>query len=82
MATLMVRDVPDEMVCELERLAADDQVSLSAEVLRLLAGCLPSERPVGSDRHDAALAELWRTRWTPPAGTPDSVEFLREDRDR
>jgi hypothetical protein len=48
--------------------------------LRLLRQALREEELRAA--HNAALADLRQRRWTPPPGTPESVEWLREDRER
>jgi ParB-like chromosome segregation protein Spo0J len=32
--------------------------------------------------YEEILASIERNRWTPPPGTPSSLEMIREDRDR
>ncbi len=47
-------------------------------VLRKLLAAVPErEQPVAR-----LLASIARDRWTPPDGSPDSVDLLREDRTR
>jgi antitoxin FitA len=80
MPTLHVRSVPTEIYEQLQDLAHAQQRSLSAQVIALLERALADEtqRQAQSDLLDA----IWRRRYAPPAGTPDSALLLREDRDR
>lgn len=80
MQTLHVRSVPDELYERLRSLAQVEQRSLSAQVIHLLDRALQEE----AQRQDQAqiLAEIRRRRFTPPTPAPDSVEMLREDRNR
>jgi plasmid stability protein len=86
MATLYVREVPDELYAALRERAEEEGRSISAEAVSLLKRALEDvaeERP----RREAHRAALKRMREisdsiTLPAGYPDSVELLREDRAR
>jgi len=80
MATLHVRNIPDELHARLLELAAARNLSLSAEVARLLEQALEEEALRASRRN--MLAEMRRRRFTPPANAPVSIELLREDRNR
>ena len=80
MATLHVRNIPDELHARLLELAASRNLSLSAEVARLLEQALEEEALRASSR--TVLAEMRRRRFTPPRNAPESVSLLREDRNR
>ena len=80
MATLHVRNIPDELHARLLELAASRNLSLSAEVARLLEQALEEEALRVSSR--TVLAEMRRRRFTPPSNAPESVTLLREDRNR
>ena len=80
MATIHVRSVPDALVAQVRELAQAKQRSLSAEVVALLETALAAE-----SRHQQqanVLDAIRRRRFIPPAGAPDSVDLLREDRAR
>ena len=80
MATLHVRNIPDTLHARLRRFASSNCQSLSAEVVDLLTRAVEDrERSV---RQKAVLDSLRRRRFTPPAGAPDSLTLLREDRRR
>jgi plasmid stability protein len=82
MATLHVRDVPDELYERIRKLAQAKNRSLSAQVNTLLA------RAVADEEHRQSQAELLAEarrlresiKWDP--SFPDSTTLLREDRDR
>ena len=78
MATIHVRSVPDALYAQVRELAQAKQRSLSAEVVALLETALAAE----SRRQQQAnvLDAIRRRRFIPPAGAPDSVDLLREDR--
>lgn len=80
MATLHVRNVPDDIYQRLRKKAEASNRSLSAEVVVLLRDSLENRRP--SQRE--LLDEIRRRRSFRPAdvGAPDSTRLLREDRDR
>jgi plasmid stability protein len=80
MPALHLNDVPNEVYERIQRLAAAHQRTLEAEAVNLLRQGVASG---AGDRSQAELlAELARRSFTPPPGTPDSVELLREDRGR
>jgi plasmid stability protein len=77
MATLYVRDVPDDVYELLRRRAAERQTSISAEAIRLL------RRSLGADRQ-AVRRFLDQVETHPlrvPCGTSSPAELIREDRD-
>lgn len=80
MATLHVRNVPDNLYQRLREQAESQNRSLSAEVIILLDRALVES----SDRQEEILARIRRRRSFTPAlvGAPDSTTLLREDRDR
>ena len=80
MATLHVRSVPEDLYERIQRLAQSRSRSLSAEVITLLYQALEEEE--NRKRQGKLLADIRRRRFTLPAGSPDSVELLREDRRR
>lgn len=79
MATLHVRNVPDDLYEQIRSRAETSSRSLSAEVVVLLRGALEKNPSVGE-----LLTEISRRRWFSPAaaGAPDSTTLLREDRER
>ena len=80
MATLHVRNIPEELYAEVQQLAAAESRSVSAEIVSLLAQAVEERRRRAN--HIRALDSLRRRRFTPPAGTPDAMQLLREDRER
>jgi plasmid stability protein len=79
MPILHVRNVPDDLYAELQRRAAAQRRSLSAEVIVLLDWALDQVA-----RTPATLASIRSRRSYDPAaaGAPDSTTLLREDRAR
>lgn len=82
MATLHVRNVPDKLYRRIQKLAQQENRSLTAEVVDLLTrGIEVRETRQGAAallqriQHQARKAVL-------PAGWKDSTELLREDRSR
>jgi plasmid stability protein len=83
MATLYVRNVPDELYEALRKRALQNRRSVSAEVILLLEQFVPTARELRSRR--AAMRRLERLRLipSPPAGPfPSTEEMVREDRRR
>jgi hypothetical protein len=82
MPVLHLENVPEELYGRIEQLAAAEQVPLTEETLRLLRQAVDMNRPTSPANVMPLLEEIRRNRITPAAGTPDSVELLREDRGR
>ena len=80
MPVLHVEAVPADLYERLQRRAAAGNQEFAVEVLRLLERALAEEET--RTAHTEALADLRKRRLTPPPGSPDSVDLLREDRDR
>ncbi len=82
MATLYVRDVPDELYQQLKKRAHEEGRSLTAETVKLLEQALHGEERRRSQRE--LLDAIQRGRRFNPAsvGAPSSTEMLREDRAR
>jgi hypothetical protein len=80
MPVLHLQDVPLDLYQRLQRLAIAHQHTPEVEALALLQDQLRST-PDGPTQAEL-LAELQRHSFVPPPGTPDSVELLREDRER
>lgn len=80
MPLLQLKDVPEEVYEELQKLATAHHRTLEAEAVCLLHQLLLKQP---SSRSQAELlAELRRRSFIPPPGTPDSVALLAEDRGR
>lgn len=80
MATLHIRNVPEDLYAKLKQSADARHRSLSAEVVALLEWALE-----GTERTAAStLASIQRRRSYSPsaAGAPESIRLLREDRGR
>src|SRR5687767_9794303 len=82
MPVLHLEEVPADLYERIQQRAAAQNRPLTAEVIDLLRHALAKEDEDARAAHAAALADLRRRRWTPPPGTPESVELLREDRAR
>lgn len=80
MPVLHLDNVPGEVYDRLRQLAAEHNHSVEAEAVGLLQRGVRSDSAVRSQA--ALLDELRRRSFTPPPGTPDSVDWLREDRSR
>jgi hypothetical protein len=80
MPVLHLEDVPNDVYERLQQLADVNQRTLEAEALSLLRRGLPPE--VVNCSQAELLADLRRRSFTPPPGAPDSVDLLREDRER
>ena len=86
MATLYVREVPEELYAALRERADAEGRSISAEAVSLLKQALERDAEERRRRqaHMAALKRMQEISdsITLPPGYPDSVELLREDRAR
>ena len=80
MATLHVRNVPEELYDRLRRRAQEQNRSLSAEVVTLLEYALEEPRYSQAELLDS----IRRRRFFEPKAVyaPDSTTLLRQDRER
>ncbi len=80
MPTLHVRNIPENLHERIKTLAATESHSLSAEVIALLDKAVTDkEMRLGQEK---VLSAIRRRRFAPPAGSPESLDLLREDRNR
>jgi plasmid stability protein len=82
MATLHVRNVPDKLYKRIQKLAEQENRSLTAEVVNLLDQAVQERQ---ARQSVAAVLERVRGRTATvrlPKGWIDSVDLIREDRDR
>jgi antitoxin FitA len=82
MPVLHLDNVPEELYGRIEQLAAAEQIPVTEATLRLLRQAVEGSRPNFRASVLPLLEEMRRNRITPAAGTPDSVDLLREDRCR
>ncbi|MEH2079592.1 MAG: Arc family DNA-binding protein [Nostoc sp.] len=88
MATLYVRNLPDDLYAKLQELAASQHRSINAQVITLLEQALKTKAQQIEDQKRQnvlkVLEESRDRRCLNPAdfGLPDSTELIREDRDR
>jgi plasmid stability protein len=80
MSTLHVRSVPEDLYTRIQELARHSNRSLSAQVVTMLFQALEDEER--QRQQGQALHAIRRRRFTPPEGAPDSLDLLREDRQR
>jgi plasmid stability protein len=82
MATLYVRNVPDDLYEQLRKDATASRRSLGAEAVeRLRLALAPGLPPVPLDEF-LKRANRIREEHPPRAGSPSAAELIREDRDR
>ena len=79
MAVLHVRDIPEALYERMQRIARSHGRTLSAEVIALFEQAVQRERARREQAH--LLRRIRQDRWTPPPGTPDATELLRQVRD-
>jgi predicted transcriptional regulator len=82
MSALNLGNVPDELLQRLQRLAEREQRSTAEAAVHLLTEAVAREEAAERARVEATLSWIQNNRITPPPGTPDSTEMLREDRER
>ncbi|MBI2301741.1 MAG: hypothetical protein HYU66_22795 [Armatimonadetes bacterium] len=80
MAALHLEPLPDDLLRWLEDRASANRSSASSEAVALLEQARHGEE--GRRRHAAALERLRAARLALPDGAPDSVELVREGRQR
>jgi len=88
MATLYVRNLPDDLYAKLQELAASQHRSINAQVITLLEQVLTTQAQETKEQKrqnvPKVLEEIRNRRRVNPGdfGLPDSTELIREDRDR
>lgn len=80
MAILHVGNIPPKLHRRVRRLAASDDVSLSAEVATLLDGAVRDREM--RNRQARLLSGIRRRRFKSSPGAPSTLDLLREDRAR
>ena len=79
MPVLHLENVPADLYERLQQLAQAANSTAESQAISLLKKGLLEGEPASQAK---LLAELRRRSFTPPPGMPDSVELLREDRNR
>ncbi|MEH2416651.1 FitA-like ribbon-helix-helix domain-containing protein [Nostoc sp.] len=88
MATLYVRNLPDDLYAKLQELATSQHRSINAQVITLLEQALKTETQQIEDQKQENVLKVLegsrqRRRVNPSDfGLPDSTQLIREDRDR
>ncbi len=82
MATLHVRNIPDDLHRTIQALASREQRSLAAEVLVLLERAVEQEALTRERLELLKEAGCRRRSFRRPEGAADSLDLLREDRAR
>jgi plasmid stability protein len=88
MATLYVRNLPDDLYERLQELAKAENRSINAQVITLLQQALPTQTVETEDRRRKDVPKLLgeirlrREQRSAEAEWPDSTELIREDRAR
>ncbi|MBE9104102.1 Arc family DNA-binding protein [Nostoc cf. edaphicum LEGE 07299] len=88
MATLYVRNLPDDLYAKLQELAASEHRSINAQVITLLEQALKTEAQQTEEERrknvPKLLEEIRLRREKLPTNIewPDSTAMIREDRDR
>ncbi|MEH1769152.1 MAG: Arc family DNA-binding protein [Nostoc sp.] len=88
MATLYVRNLPDDLYAKLQELAASEHRSINAQVITLLEQALKTEAQQTEEERrknvPKLLEEIRLRREKLPSDIewPDSTAMIREDRDR
>ncbi|HTU89452.1 MAG TPA: hypothetical protein VMF69_05090 [Gemmataceae bacterium] len=82
MAALHLQNVPEDLVRRIERLAERVRQSPEEIIVHLLQEAVPSESTERRQRVRELLDRIRQNPIVPTSDTPDSVELLREDRNR
>jgi plasmid stability protein len=82
MATLHVRQVPDELYDELRAMAAQERRSLSAQVVSLLDRAVAHAAQRGGWEDVLGRLEARQAGMCLPPGAPLAQDLVREDRER
>lgn len=79
MATLYVREIPEDVYQAAKNIAAERDISLNAYITALLEEAI--EREAQRARAKQALENIKRNRIKLPKGAPDPVQIIRQIRD-
>lgn len=86
MASLTIKDMPEELLEDLRELAERDRRSMTQEAIVLLTKIIDQRRESEEPRTEAAAqAEAWETlagRWTSGESVDDEVSDIYESRTR
>jgi predicted transcriptional regulator len=82
MAALHLQNVSDDLMQRIKRLAERTRQTPEETILHLLEAAVPRERAEEQHRVREILDRIRQNPIVPTPGTPDSVELLREDRNR
>lgn len=82
MAALHLQNVPEDLVQRIQRLAERVRQTPEEWIVHLLEEAVPHEGPEQRQRVPEILDRIRQNPIVPTPGTPDSVELLREDRNR
>ncbi|MFB3883192.1 MAG: Arc family DNA-binding protein [Armatimonadota bacterium] len=82
MKTLYVRNVPEALHAKLKKLAARNRRSLGAEVVTLMDRALKQESSLRKRRAVLDRIERRLKGYVAPPDAMDSVDMLRQDRER
>lgn len=81
MASLQIRDMPEDLYESLKNSAENDRRSLAQQALVLLADALGSTKKQ-RDHRLTTLAEIKSEKITAKSASLDVVDLIRKDRDR
>lgn len=82
MATLYVRNFPDDRYERVKALAAEHHRSLAAEMVVLVDKALEPEPNIAQQLEGLRLIGERRRNFKLPLGAQDTLSMLREDRER
>ncbi|HWG42740.1 MAG TPA: hypothetical protein VN688_08135 [Gemmataceae bacterium] len=82
MAVLHLENVPEDLVRRIERLAERIRQTPEAAIVHLLEEAVPRDPNDERTYVRDLLDRIRQNPIVPTPGTPDSVELLREDRNR
>ncbi|HEY7329252.1 MAG TPA: hypothetical protein VH592_16540 [Gemmataceae bacterium] len=82
MSVLHLQNVPEELVQRIKRMAQRVRQSPEELIIRLLEETVPREGTEQRQKVPEILDRIRQNPIVPTPGTPDSVELLREDRNR
>ena len=82
MATLYVRNFPDALYETVQELAREDGQSISAEVVELVDDAVQRVQRKRKSLQAMARIEARYSQFRPSVDGKDSLDLLREDRDR
>jgi plasmid stability protein len=82
MATLLIQNLPDDLLAQIQQLADRHNQSVDHQIILLLSRAVQSEQPIPTQAELLQQIEQHRNFRPANHGLPDTLTLLQEDRAR